>query len=368
MTALAPQDWQPLAASLAERIGAAGTPWGAAFAAVPRHVFVPSYWTGGPHSTEVGAEDPRWLPTVYSDEPLTVQRRPHPDHPGSTWPTSSSSRPSLMLDMLQALEVDEGHRVLEIGTGTGYNAALLASRLGEDRVVSIDIDPDLVALARGRLHGLNLHPVLAAADGAHGWPAGAPYDRVIATHSVEAVPYPWVAQTRPGGLVLVDVRSVGSPHVGRIARLHVHEDGTARGGFTHCGDGAFMGARTRLDRPEVRRQSHRDLRDARTRTSRVGGAELKNPGLAFAVWAAEPEVIIAPSGAADIAAPDGSWATAPDEPGQVQVAGPRDLWALVEDTRTHWEAAGRPGIEDFTITVAPQGQTIALPHDNAADV
>jgi protein-L-isoaspartate O-methyltransferase len=73
--------------------------------------------------------------------------------------TSSSTLPSLVLEMLEELDVAEGHRVLEIGTGSGYNAALLCQRLGSELVTSVDIDPELVDLARERLaaNGVAVH-------------------------------------------------------------------------------------------------------------------------------------------------------------------------------------------------------------------
>jgi SAM-dependent methyltransferase len=91
--------------------------------------------------------------------------------------TSSSTMPSLMARMLEALDVRDGHRVLEIGTGTGYNAALLCHRLGPRNVVSIDIDPTLVAAARSRLADLGYHPTLVAGDGTTGAVQHGPYDR-----------------------------------------------------------------------------------------------------------------------------------------------------------------------------------------------
>src|SRR5207248_8077907 len=85
-----------------------------------------------------------WLDEIYSDTVLTIRVV------GSTV-TSTSSMPSLMWAMLDALEVEPGHRVLEIGTGSGYNAALLSERLGDELVTSVDVDGELVELARARL-------------------------------------------------------------------------------------------------------------------------------------------------------------------------------------------------------------------------
>ncbi len=97
---------------------------------------------------------------------------------------SSSTKPDLMVRMLETLDVRDDARVLEIGTGTGYNAALLSHRLGEDRVYSVDVDAELVGPARERLADIGVHPHLATLDGEKGWPEHAPFDRIIATCSV----------------------------------------------------------------------------------------------------------------------------------------------------------------------------------------
>src|SRR5205823_13707927 len=98
-------------------------------------------------------------------------------------PVSSSSQPTIMAIMLDQLGVAAGQRVLEIGAGTGYNAALIASIVGADgAVVSIDIDDDLVASAQANTVAAGYPQVrIVCADGADGFAGAAPYDRIIAT-------------------------------------------------------------------------------------------------------------------------------------------------------------------------------------------
>ncbi len=104
--------------------------------------------------------------------------------------------------MLAAGNVERGMRVLEIGTGTGYTAALLAHYLGARNVTTIEVDPDLAARARAALDRAGYGEVkVITGDGARGDPEGAPFDQVISTVAAPRVPYAWVAQTRPGGLV-----------------------------------------------------------------------------------------------------------------------------------------------------------------------
>jgi protein-L-isoaspartate(D-aspartate) O-methyltransferase len=104
--------------------------------------------------------------------------------------------------MLAALDAEPGMRGLEIGTGTGYNAALLAHRLGAQTITSVEIDPALAEHARRALTAIGYLVTVITGDGALGYSPGAPYDRIISTAAVREVPYPWVAQTRPGGTIL----------------------------------------------------------------------------------------------------------------------------------------------------------------------
>src|SRR5262245_44418652 len=103
------EDWRAHAAALAEQLtrqGAITDPaWHDVVAAVPRHVFVPEFYSDDDPPELISIDDPRWLGLVYSDETLVTQRREHPEQPGFAWSTSSSTRPSLMLRMLHMLDV-----------------------------------------------------------------------------------------------------------------------------------------------------------------------------------------------------------------------------------------------------------------------
>ncbi|MCY0958900.1 methyltransferase domain-containing protein [Streptomyces sp. H27-H5] len=200
--------------------------WRAAFAAVPRHVFVPYFWTGrGAGHERLWAEDPdperraRWLRGVYTDTPLATRLRD-----GEL--VSSSSQPSLMARMLEALEVRDGNNVLEIGAGTGYNAALLCHRLGEELVTTVDLDEEITESARAHLAQLGLHPTVVTGDGARGCPSRAPFDRILVTCTLPLIPHAWPAQCRPGARILAPLST------GLIA-LTVRDADFAEGRFLH---------------------------------------------------------------------------------------------------------------------------------------
>ncbi|NLU71434.1 methyltransferase domain-containing protein [Streptomyces sp. HNM0575] len=180
--------------------------WLVAFTEVPRELFVPYYYvavTGGGRE-RLWRDDPdperrrRWLEGVYDDTPLATRVRD-----GEL--VSSSSQPSLMARMLDSLDVRDGMGVLEIGTGSGYNAALLSHRLGDAHVTSVDLDPGITTAAREHLAAAGYRPRVVTGDGALGVPANAPYDRVIATCAVPAVPAAWLAQCVRGALILAPV-------------------------------------------------------------------------------------------------------------------------------------------------------------------
>src|SRR5688500_4168685 len=160
-------------------------PVAGAFLAVPREAFVPE-----------------WVPRVGLDGIY----RPEVPHATKTDPTgqpiSSSSAPSIMAPMLQALDLHPGHRVLEIGAGTGYNAALLAHLVGpKGKVVSVELEPDIARTARTVLRSLDVRARVVAGDGHLGFAAGAPYDRIIVTAASSAVPRAWFDQLADGGLL-----------------------------------------------------------------------------------------------------------------------------------------------------------------------
>ena len=179
-----------------------------AFRRVPRHRFVERFWVGRDSAYEVGADG--WsaeaLGLVYSDEALITRR----DGEGN--PTSSASQPSVVAMMLEALDLEPGMRVLEIGAGTGYNAALMAEVVVDPRLVTtIDIDPDVVAQTRGLLARAGYGAVEAiCGDGALGHAAGAPFDRVVATVGCSDISWDWVAQMNRDGVLLVPLDHGGS--------------------------------------------------------------------------------------------------------------------------------------------------------------
>jgi protein-L-isoaspartate(D-aspartate) O-methyltransferase len=162
----------------------------AALRDVPRHLFLPH------------------LPPqeAYLDDAIVTKR----DADGQ--PISSSSQPAIMAIMLDQLTLSPGQRVLEIGAGTGYNAALMRHIVGPSgAVISVDIEPDLVDGAREHLASAGYPDVtVVAADGADGYPPGAPYDRVIATVGVSDLAPAWLDQAGRGARIVVPLDVRGS--------------------------------------------------------------------------------------------------------------------------------------------------------------
>ena len=133
--------------------------WRRAFERVRREVFVPRFWSETNEGWELVDESwPEWAEMLYSDRLLVLRL-------DRDQPRSSSSMPSVMAAMLEALTVRDGDSVLEIGTGSGYNAALLCERLGSNRITTIDCDGELVEAARRRLSEHGYQPTVAAGDG-----------------------------------------------------------------------------------------------------------------------------------------------------------------------------------------------------------
>jgi protein-L-isoaspartate(D-aspartate) O-methyltransferase len=214
-----------MAADLRSNGRALSQPVQDAFAKVPRHLFLP----------EIAAAD------AYRDEAFVLKCGP------DGIPVSSSSQPAMMAIMLEQLELRRGHRVLEIGTGSGYNAALMSLITGpEGKVTSVDIDAELVARARASLDAAGFPAVeVICADGGYGDPGGAPYDRIIVTAGAWGIAPAWLEQLTASGLLVLPLSLCGVELSVALGR----GDGNWRSSTAcRCGFVAMLGA---FARPQI---------------------------------------------------------------------------------------------------------------------
>ncbi|HWE91496.1 MAG TPA: methyltransferase, FxLD system, partial [Pseudonocardiaceae bacterium] len=146
------------------------------------------------------------LPETYANEAVYTKC----DGTGAR--ISAASEPKIVAIMLEQLQIQPGDRILEMGAGTGYNAALMATITGDaGHVTTIDIDDDIVAGAQEHLTAAGVTNVVAVrADGALGRREAGPFDRVIATVGCFEVPTPWLEQLAPGGRLVAPVRLAGT--------------------------------------------------------------------------------------------------------------------------------------------------------------
>ena len=361
-------------AGLAAHLAAAGVlspQWRPAFEMVPRHWFVPDeIWPGRLQGTgQSGLVDRRtdpdgWWEAVYSDRALTTQwddgAHTGPE-PGRS-PTCSSSMPRMVAGMLDDLSLKPGHRVLEIGTGEGWNTALLCHRTGEANVVTVETDGQLAQRAQQRLAEHGLTPECVLGDGAHGHADGAPYDRIIATCSMSHIPTQWLEQSRPGTVIVAPwAPTYGSE---AVVRLTVTERGAAQGRFMRSS--AFM-------RLRQQRRHSRPIREYLGGREWPAGAEVGKSSLSpdavgpwermFAVGVQLEGVFVWPERHADgtyrlwLRDQDvTSWASVDWAPGidryRTAQSGPRRLWDEIEAAYGWWQEMGRPGIEEFGLSVS----------------
>jgi protein-L-isoaspartate(D-aspartate) O-methyltransferase len=350
--------------------GAVDGDWADAFRAVPRHLFVPdAVWTGlrPPLRSVVRQDDPtEWSELVHSDVALVTQVDDGDTPAGQPgrYPTSSISQPSLVAMMLARTQLAPGHRVLEIGTGTGYNAALLAYRLGAVAVTSVEIDPALAAAARAALGKAGFGGVaVITGDGALGHPRGAPYDRVLSTATCHLVPRAWIEQTQPGGRIVTPWAS--SYHNGALLHLDVTDDGAASGHFD--GNVSFMWLRDQripfgwlASQPEVTYQqtttSAHPYRLNDVSASFVIG--LLVPGCHYQLITRNGDPYDAVMWLFDPTT--GSRASVTITPRATEFPigqyGPRHLWDEAIAAYDWWGSVGRPDYSRFGLTVTPDGE------------
>lgn len=352
--------------------------WHRAVLAVPRDAFVPETVWADTEGDGTYHPYPRTDPDVQrwmrQDVSLVTQVDDGAAADEGISPSSSLSQPSLVVRMLQELGAADGDTVLEIGTGSGYNTALLCERLGDANVASVEIDPAVADQAARALEALGYKPSLVIGDGAVGAPDLAPFDHLISTVAVRDVPAAWIEQTRPGGVVVTPWAPGPGFASSSLLRMVIGEDRSAYGRLV--ADAAFMVLRDHRPAP-VSARALVDEGDpaARTGSTRANPRWVADrhpgwqvvlghlvPGLGYASYEAAANDLAA-AGEATVYVVDrdgsGAWALGEYEPGpgpyETRTRGPRDLWQEVAAARAAWEGAGRPGRDRLGVTVHPGG-------------
>jgi protein-L-isoaspartate(D-aspartate) O-methyltransferase len=355
----------------------------AALNRVPRHVFLPDID----------------LDQAYADDAVPTKL----DAEGR--PISSSSQPAIMALMLEQLDVRPGQRVLEIGAGTGYNAACLACLTGDAGLITtVDIDDDLATSAREHLAACGFGQVsVVCGDGGLGWPPDAPYDRIIATVGAWDIAPAWTGQLAPGGRLVLPLALRGALQYS--VAFEPAGDHLASVSILPCGfmrlRGAFAGPETvtRLGGPTgllvedtARPPGADDLAGLLTQPGQTIGTGVQVTGrdlyAGVAPWLATRE----PTGIGRVTDP-------PPDPGATRpasrrgsrillagahgcatvgpVGGPRadagaafeagarpygsEGFQFAERLTSHiraWQAAGRPSLADLRIAVYPEGTAL----------
>jgi protein-L-isoaspartate O-methyltransferase len=319
--------------------------WRAAVEDTPRHVFVPEFFRQVRGEwVAVRAGDDGYDEGVYGDVALTTQVI-------DGRPTSSSSQPSLMVEMLEGLGVEDGQRVGEVATGSGYNSGLLCHRVGDRNVVTMEVDAELARLAKARLRACGYEPAVLVGDARAGFPVREPLDRLVVTCGFDRFPYGLARAVRPGGVV---VCPLGSGN----ARLEVRRDGVLEGHFL-TGGSYFMRARDAGDTGRV--PYPHPPGPAVERTAATDPAALRDEGSRFVQSLALGEFEDATELDADanptgyrVWARDGSLAHVVGA--RVRQSGPRRLWDALEAAHIWYEAHGRPSRHRFGATVTAEAQ------------
>lgn len=354
--------------------------WRRALEAVPRELFVPDVaWSTQDGLIDRRADPDTWQVAVERNDAVVTQiddgnTELTADSPWKTleW-TSSCSAPGAVFEFLRLLDPYEGDRVLEIGTGTGWTAALLSARLGAERVASVEVDEEVAKQAAANLERAGFSPTLVVGDGARGWPEGAPFDRVHVTCGVRDIPYSWVAQTRPGGIIALPWIP-DEERWGYKARLAVTE-GRAVGRFVG-GSGYMMLRSQRRTRPPI----HGEVRVG---GSRIDPRRINNAGNGFGLVLAAlmPRVAVGQGlthrgdgtlrwSLRDEVSDSHAIAIQPPQGGRADVKqrGPRNLWQELEAAFLAWLRLGEPEAERFGLSVDAEGQHVWLDYvDNTIE-
>jgi protein-L-isoaspartate(D-aspartate) O-methyltransferase len=140
----------------------------------------------------------------------------------TTLPQSTAK--GVIHDIVGLLDLEPGHRVLEVGTGSGYSAALIAAYVGSHgEVVSLDIDAALVARARAKHAALGTGVELHDGDGAHGWPDRAPFDRIVAWATPSLLPGAWIEQANENAIIVTPIKAAPVAVANVVVRCSIRD-------------------------------------------------------------------------------------------------------------------------------------------------
>jgi protein-L-isoaspartate O-methyltransferase len=373
-------NWRFLAQELADALEESGdlrsAHWRAAVEDTPRHEFVPYYYRNEGGSPTIwrrleSADGAEWLEPIYTNstlvthlDPSTVRRHSE----GFTgFPTASSTQPSLMVRMLEALTIEPDHTVLEIGTGTGYNAALLAHGLADARqLTTVDIDPELADAARRRLKSHDHDVTVLACDAStYQWPRT--YDRIIVTCALPRIDGRLLAAVAPNGRVIVNVMP---PMSGGLAVLTAKTDGSLEGRF-HRDGGSFMPARQDSTRYTPPAAPHEQV--VETGDTRIPLDAFDDYHFLFMLAAHLPGASLrygtneAGQVTRQLVMPDGSWTeTTYDGERPLMYHEYGEIWPTADRCWDWFVRQGRPSWERFGLTVTPDAHHFWF--DNPDDV
>ncbi|MET9931728.1 MULTISPECIES: protein-L-isoaspartate O-methyltransferase [unclassified Streptomyces] len=331
-----------------------------AMAAFPRHRFAPDVvweWDGR-----------RWVAVDREREPGRWAELVYPEPQDSTvtqitdgLPTSSLSCTQVVADMLDSLMLEPGQSVVELGTGSGWNAALLAHRAGpEGRVVSVETDTGLARVAAERLAAARARVEVRTGDGTAGIAVLEPADRLMATYAVETVPRAWIGQVRHGGRIVFPWGRLGH------FALTVAEDGKSATGWLQ-GLATFMGDRHATGTAASPAPAPGDETAA---DDQEMFEDLTGGHLLFALRVSHPGIVVSVEGSGAQARvrlreeTSGRSALVERADGAlVAVSGEgRELWAALRTGYQLWRERGQPEQWDFGMTVSPAGQIVWI-HD-----
>ncbi|MEC4018645.1 methyltransferase domain-containing protein [Streptomyces sp. H27-D2] len=357
--------------------GALVPDWAPTFAAVPRSAFLPDLmWAYDMDTRQTVAVDQSTDPKVWqryadADVPIVTQwdDGKHQGAKPGTLSTSSASMPSVVFSMLRDLDVQPGNRVLDIGTGTGWTTALLAHRLGDVNVTSIEVDPNVANHARTALTRLGAAPTVITGDGFNGHPPGAPYDRIMVTCGLRRIPHAWIEQARPGA-VIVSPWGTHFSNQDAVARLVVAADGEAAvGAFT--GPVEFMKIRAQRLPPVthaeyVGEDGIRSGLESDTTVTESQWCRGSFDPLEFVLGLRVRDCVQVMTAKSDgvrsvwlYGLKDRSWACVMfvdgRNGGHVWQGGPRHLWDEAESAYRWWLERDSPPYQRFGLTVTPEG-------------